>query len=341
MLRIPLLIGPAKAIVHIHGMVRPGERNEEVSIIHSERKPMKRTRTPLHSAARAALAALSFITLGSAAAAQVVTLPHVHGLTYSADGKRLIVAVHDGLVAYGAGKWSKDPGPRHDYMGFSATRDRFYSSGHPAPGSELTNPLGLIMSADGGRTWHKRGLEGETDFHVLGTSYETNAVYAYTPAPNSRMKRPGLYYTLNDGFAWKPAKAEGLGGPIHAVAVHPSKPQIIAVATKEGIYLSSDYGERFDRIVPGQGLAVFFDLDGEHLIFSRYDGAARLRRYSLKSRNDTDIALPPLTRDAVSYIAQNPANKADYAIATFERDVFLTRDSGKSWTQIARNGQGL
>jgi hypothetical protein len=290
--------------------------------------------------AREVLVALALITGGSAAIAQNDTLVHVHGLAYSADGKQIFVPSHHGLAVYSNGRWSKAPGPAHDFMGYSATKDRFYSSGHPAPGTGLTNPFGLIMSTDGGRTWQKRGLEGETDFHVLGTGYETNAVYVYTPAPNSRMKRPGLYYTLNDGFAWKPVQAQGLSGTAHAIAVHPSQPQTVAVATKEGIFLSSDHGDRFDRVAPGQGLAAFFELDGEHLIFSRYDGAAHLRRYSLKSRSDTDIALPPLTRDAVSHIAQNPANRAEYAIATFERNVFLTRDMGKTWTQIARDGQG-
>lgn len=290
-------------------------------------------------AVRAALAALALVAYGGAAGAQGMTLPDVHGLTYSADGKRLIVAVHDGLAVYSAGAWSRDTGPRHDYMGFTATKGRFYSSGHPAQGSGLKNPLGLMASGDGGRTWDARGLVGESDFHALGASYETNAIYVYTHARNSRMERPGLYSTLNDGFAWKAARAQGLDGPVLAIAVHPSKPQTVAVATKEGVYLSSDGGDRFERLAPGQGLAVFFELDGENLIFSRYDGSARLNRYSLNARSDTPISLPPLARDAVSFIAQNPADRAEYVIATFERNLFVTGDMGKNWKQIAQNGQ--
>jgi hypothetical protein len=340
MLMGSFLIRLAKTGAHAGQTADPGRRNEGISIIHSERKHVKRTRTALQCAARAAFAALAFVISGSAAFAQNVTLTHVHGLAYSADGKQILIPSHHGLAVYSGGRWSKAPGPAHDFMGYSATKDRFYSSGHPAPGTGLTDPFGLIMSIDGGQTWQKRGLEGETDFHALGTSYETNAVYVFTPAPNSRMKQPGLYYTLNDGFAWKPSRAQGVDGAIHAIAVHPAKPQTVAVATKEGIFLSSNNGDRFDRVAPSQGLAVYFELDGEHLIFSRYDGKARLRRYSLKSRSDADISLPPLTQDAVSYIAQNPANRAEYAIATFERSVFLTRDLGKTWTQIARNGEG-
>lgn len=295
--------------------------------------------TTLFTTLRAALAALALIFYSIPVTAQSVTLPHIHGLAYSADGKRLIVAVHDGMAVYNDGRWSKDPGPQHDYTGFTATQRRFYSSGHPAPGSGLTNSLGLIVSGDGGRTWGNRGLEGESDFHVLGASYETNAIYVYNPAKNSRMDRPGIYYTLNDGFTWVRAPAQGLTGAVHAIAVHPSRPQTVAVATKEGFFLSTNSGHRFERLAAGQALAAFFDLGGEHLFYSMHDGAAKVYRPPLKSGDRTDFPLPPLARDAVAYIAQNPADRTEYAIATFERSVFLSNDMGRNWTRIAQNGQ--
>jgi len=121
-----------------------------------------------------------------------VTLTHVHGLAYSADGKRLMIPSHHGLAVYENGKWSKAPGPQHDYMGFSATAKNLYSSGHPAPGSGMVNPFGLIRSKDGGKIWDKLGLEGETDFHLLATSWNTNAIYVWNPAPSSRMRQRGL-----------------------------------------------------------------------------------------------------------------------------------------------------
>src|SRR6267142_2701809 len=89
------------------------------------------------------------------AVAQPVTLTHVHGLAYSADRNRLMVPSHHGLAVYENGEWSKAPGPQHDYMGFSATARNLYTSGHPAPGSSLINPFGLMRSHDGGKTWDK------------------------------------------------------------------------------------------------------------------------------------------------------------------------------------------
>lgn len=41
----------------------------------------------------------------------------------------------------------------------------------------------------------------------------------------------------------------------------------------------------------------------------------------------------------MAYVAQNPADKREYAIATFERSVFVSKDQGKSWKQIADRGK--
>ncbi|MGQ0655244.1 MAG: F510_1955 family glycosylhydrolase [Betaproteobacteria bacterium] len=269
-----------------------------------------------------------------------VSLTHVHGLAYSPDGKRLMIPSHHGLAIYENGKWSKAPGPQHDYMGFAATARNLYSSGHPAPGSGLRNPFGLIRSKDGGKTWEKLGLEGETDFHLLATSWNTNAIYVWNPAPSSRIKRPGLHSTLNEGFAWKPARAAGLDGDPHAIAVHPDDPSALAVATSKGVFESSDSGESFNRIAGGEGTAVFFDLDGKHLWYASFERGALLARARLKQGPTTKLQLPPLKDDAVAYIAQHPAKRDEYAIATLERSVFLSKDSGKSWQQIANRGTG-
>ena len=105
------------------------------------------------------LVTVALLTFMAAVQAQPdVTLMHVHGLAYSVDGKRLMIPSHHGLAVYENGKWSKAPGPQHDYMGFSATAKHLYSSGHPAPGSGLVNPFGLIRSRDGGKTWEPEQL---------------------------------------------------------------------------------------------------------------------------------------------------------------------------------------
>ena len=274
-----------------------------------------------------------------AASAQPITLHHVHGLAYSGDGKRLMIPSHHGLAVYESGKWSKAAGPEHDYMGFVATAKNLYSSGHPAPRSGLVDPFGLIRSRDGGKSWDKLGLQGETDFHLLAAGWNTNAIYVWNPERSSRMKSAGLHFTLNEGFTWRRAAAKGLAGKPHALAVHPDDRASLAVATSQGLFLSRDAGESFAKIAGnGEGLAVFFDLDGEHLWYGAYGGRPTLERLALADAVPLGVALPPLANDAVAYIAQNPAQRLEYTIVTFERSVYVSKDRGKTWSQIANRG---
>lgn len=278
-----------------------------------------------------------------AVAVEPVALTHIHGLAYSADGNRLMIPSHDGLAIYetdGKGRWSKADGPTHDYMGFSATRDALYSSGHPAPGSGLVNPFGLIKSQDGGKTWRKLGMEGESDFHLLATSYGTNAVYVTNHGMNSRMNQPGLYHTENDGLKWTRATANGLTGPIKSLAVHPADARIVAAGTDSGLYLSRDAGETFSQRVSGrQILGIGFELDGRHMLFSSYAGKAALGRIGVApGASAQDMPIPAMSEDAVAYIAQNPLRPAEIAIASFKRSVFLSQDEGRNWKPIAQNG---
>lgn len=292
-------------------------------------------------------ATLLCLALAMAAPAQLhageaVTLTHVHGLSYSPDGKQLMIPSHHGLAVFAAGRWSKAPGPAHDYMGYSATRDALYSSGHPAPGSGQVNPFGLIKSRDGGKTWQKLGLEGESDFHLLATSHGTNAVYVFNPQPNSRMSQAGIHHTTSDGVQWKRAAAKGLG-KLNSLAVHPSDAKTVAAGTDDGLYLSRNAAESFQKLAPGKGvLAQTFDLDGQHLWFGTYDGKAALARIALKAGAKAEaLPLPALGEDAVAYIAQNPVQRNEIAIATFKRNAFVSKDQGRTWKRIANDGKTL
>jgi photosystem II stability/assembly factor-like uncharacterized protein len=280
---------------------------------------------------------VSLAAATTARAGESVGLTHVHGLSYSADGARIMIPSHHGLAVFENGRWSKAAGPAHDYMGYSATRDALYSSGHPAPGSGLTNPFGLIKSSDGGKTWKKLGLEGESDFHILATSHE---IYVVNHAANSRMSQPGIYYTRNDGLKWTRAAARGLRAELKALAVHPAIASTVAAGTADGLYVSRDSADRFEPLFTGQQvLAGTFDLDGQHLWFSTYAGKASLMRIELKPGAKPDaLNIPALTEDAVAYIAQNPARRDEIAIATFKRSVFLSKDAGRTWTAIAKGG---
>lgn len=286
--------------------------------------------------------ALGPMAWSGASADEPVTLTHVHGLTYSADGSKLMVPSHHGLAVYASGQWSKAPGPAHDYMGFSGTRTALYSSGHPAPGSGLKNPFGLIKSTDGGKSWQNLGLGGESDFHTAATSYGTDAVYVVNPHPNSQMNAQGIYFTVNDGRTWQRAEGRGLAGRLNSLAVHPSDSSMVAAATDQGLYLSKDSGASFQPLVSGKrALAAAFTLNGKDLWWSGFDGQATLSAVALQQAGAKPRVanIPAVGEDAVSHIAQNPARPDEMAIATFRRSVFVSTDGGRNWSLVADQGQ--
>jgi photosystem II stability/assembly factor-like uncharacterized protein len=264
-------------------------------------------------------------------------MPHIHGLGFSADGRHLIVPAHDGFRIYADGAWQTPALPAHDYMGYAPTSEGFYSSGHPDPSSQLVNPLGLVKSTDGGKTLEWLGFQGESDFHLMGVGYYSHVIYVVNPTPNSTLQ-VGLFYSLDDGKQWQPSAARGLTAPPTHIAVHPHEATTIALATGDGLFVSTDYGASFERAGPATPVtAVSFSPDGEWLLF----GSSMLSSYALASKQIRPMQSPPLAaRDLIVYVAINPVRSQEIAVASTGRDIFRSTDGGQSWEQIAQSGRG-
>ncbi|HEU4325288.1 MAG TPA: hypothetical protein VFS21_19250 [Roseiflexaceae bacterium] len=265
-------------------------------------------------------------------------MPHLHGLGFSADGQRLFVPAHTGLRVYENSTWSTPDVPAHDYMGFTVVADGFYSSGHPAPNTTLTNPLGLVKSTNGGSTLQSLGFAGESDFHLLGVGYRSEAIYLLNPSQNTRMQ-PGSYVSLDRGASWKPFAARGVDSGPYAITVHPDKSGTLAFPTDVGLLQSTDHGANFTLISPLRPVtAAAYSLDGSHMVF----GATSLFSLDLASGVVSPLNSPMLdAEDVFTYIATSPTTPATLAVATQKRDIFLSLNNGATWQQIADNGMAL
>ena len=106
-----------------------------------------------------------------ATAASGLPSPHVHGISVNRETDQVLLATHESLFDVTKSPATKIGGT-NDLMGFTAAADQgvFYASGHPGPGSERPNPMGLIRSVDGGKTWEQLSRQGESDFHALATT---------------------------------------------------------------------------------------------------------------------------------------------------------------------------
>lgn len=278
--------------------------------------------------------------IAAALPVQAITeLRHAHGIGYSADGNRILVPNHYGIAVYSEGRWSKVEGPAHDFMGFVVTRDFIFSSGHLAGSRGTANPLGLMRSADGGRSWTTLGFSGRVEFHLVAAGYLSNAVYLYAVEPNDVMPRPGIYRMMGDRLAgWRRAAARDLPGELAMLTAHPTDPATVAAATDSGLYISQTAGEEFRPLVAGlRATAARFTLEGDAVLVGVLEGREPgLFRVAVKDGVRQPLVLPPFGRDAVANIAQNPVRRAEIALISFERAVFVSPDGGQTWKRIAR-----
>lgn len=150
----------------------------------------------------------------------------------------------------------------------------------------------------------------------------------------------GVHLTRVHGLSYSD-DGQRIMNPSHqGLAVHPDDPSIAALGTATGLYLSRDFAADFERLASGyQVLGQTFDLDDQHLWFSAFAGKPLLMRIKLAVGASAEtVSLPPLTQDAVAYIAQNPVRPQEMAIATFKRNVYISRDAGRNWQAIAIDG---
>lgn len=146
---------------------------------------------------------------------------------------RVYLATHDGLSRYDESGPVR-VGPVIDLMGFTvAGPDHFYASGHPGPGVELPEPVGLIESLDGGVTWAPLSRQGQSDFHALTSS--DAGVVGFDGAATS---------ITTDGTTWRE-----LDPPVAPYALTASSDGAVLLATSEsGLIRSIEAGDTWTAV---------------------------------------------------------------------------------------------
>jgi hypothetical protein len=169
---------------------------------------------------------------------------HIHGLSANSESGQILLATHEGLFDISKNTAVKIGGT-NDLMGFTATMDQgvFYASGHPGPGSDLPNPLGLIKTTDSGQTWEAVSRQGESDFHALTTTKSGLVGY------------DGTLQTSTDGKTWKAAVA---GFAPAMLTGNPYSDTVLAT-TPDGLQRSTDAGNTWtlDKAAPIIQFAAF------------------------------------------------------------------------------------
>jgi photosystem II stability/assembly factor-like uncharacterized protein len=169
-------------------------------------------------------------TASAPPSAEAGTLPsaHVHAVAIVARDSAPLLATHEGLFEVGPDGELTPTGPVIDLMGFTVVGpDHYLASGHPGPRVDLPQPVGLIESTDGGRTWTPLSRQGQSDFHAL------TAI-----APTGALGWDGTLRRSADGRTWEQLT---IPAEPHTLAAAPKGLTVLAT-TAQGLLRSVDAG---------------------------------------------------------------------------------------------------
>lgn len=266
---------------------------------------------------------------------------HIHGLGYPASGDALMVASHHGPVLFEDGVWKEATSEKHDYMGFQAVADGFVSSGHPEPGSDYENPLGLLKSTNYGETFKQYTFAGEIDFHYLAASYNTNRIYVFNEMPTDELAN-GFFYTDDYGTTMTAMDMGGFEAKMMSnIAAHPENPETLAIGTERGLYVSTDSGDSFS-LVNSDLYITYVTLSSTHAFVATVNEKKKveLHQIELDSNEGEKLSILELTEEnAITFIAQHPTNEKELSFVTLQNDVYQSTDGGTTWSQLLAAGK--
>ncbi|MGI9085356.1 MAG: F510_1955 family glycosylhydrolase [Aeromicrobium sp.] len=235
---------------------------------------------------------------------------HIHGLAVNPADQQLYIATHEGV--YRSGRSFERVGPKQDTMGFvGAGSDRFLASGHPAV-LNRPNPLGLIESRNGARTWQPIAFSGQSDFHALDVSGSWTFAY---DADKGELLRS------RDRKEWQSLARDELID----IAANPRDPNWVLATTATGQLLEIEVGSD-PRPIADSPRMGFIDFETDTKVVGLGgNGEVHLSH---------DPGRPWKRVAKLSGMSQAVVAGADRWFAATTSGVFSTDDEGSTWQTI-------
>jgi hypothetical protein len=270
-------------------------------------------------------------------------LHHIHGLAVHPRAPHILyIATHHGLVRLVEGEpWELVGEDRSDFMGFTLDPTQaavMYASGHPFGSAHGPNPMGVIVSRDGGQTWQPLALEGAADMHAMALSADGMLLYGWNV-----MGSPGLYQISTKDGTWTRREAASLQH-VFSLATHPQRQETLLAGSRSGLLQSRDGGRSWAPLSPPVAgvpvtAAVYHPRDPQLL----YAYAARPNLGLVKSTDGgqtwTSMGFFRGEKDGVAVLAVAPQEGERLYLSTFTSDLYRSVDGGKSWKLLAKRGK--
>ncbi|MBP2241711.1 hypothetical protein J2Z40_002283 [Cytobacillus eiseniae] len=267
-------------------------------------------------------------------------LERINGLGYPGNDEGLYIASDEGIKNYTEEGWLEGTSQKHEYFGFQASQDGFFTSGEPEEGAKLKSPLGIVKSKDKGATTEEVAFYGESIFPFLSKGYGTNTIYLINQEENSELEL-GVYFSEDGGKSWTPVTLNGFDADtLGMIAAHPSNPALMAMSTRSGIFMSSDNGENIEKVTESV-MTTALAFSEESLFYSGVIGDKVLfYRMDLQTKEAVELDIPFLNFDnPVTFIAVNHKEEDTIAFSTYLNDVYESKDGGENWKLVLKNGK--
>jgi hypothetical protein len=242
---------------------------------------------------------------------------HVHGLGINPADGSLFIATHTGLfrAAKGRRRATRVANRFQDTMGFTVVGPNdFLGSGHPDGREKLPPFLGLIRSADAGKSWRPISLLGKRDFHVLEAVGKR--VYGY--GSDFKTRKQGFLISRDGGRSWN---ERDVPEPLIALALDPSDPDRLLASGEGALYVSEDAGRGWVRIEGPAGLVAWSD----QVTVIDSDGAVH-------TAEDPDGRIRPIGNVGGQPAALESDPKGDLYVALHDGTIKWSSDGGRSWS---------
>jgi photosystem II stability/assembly factor-like uncharacterized protein len=285
----------------------------------------------------AMLASALALGLVAARAAPAETIPlarvaHIHGIAVDPqDPSRLLLATHHGFFAASPdGTATRLSEITADFMGFTphpTDPDLFYASGHPASGGNL----GVVVSADGGRTWEQRaeGVGGPVDFHAMDVSKADPDVIYGTYG--------GLQVSRDGGRSW------GIVAPLPDglidLAASSKDAGTLYAATEDGLLASKDGGKSWQPAYWSKQPTSMVEVTADGRVYAFVVGTGLILATEPKF-NWTTISEDFGDR-ALLHLAADPTDADKLYAVTHHGEVLASADGGRTWSPFgSRHTEG-
>ena len=251
--------------------------------------------------------------------------PPIHSLVVDAPGGGLLLGTNRGLYRVQGDSATRIPAratspdgptPVGTFLAFTADGEELLGSGHPDRKGAVAPFLGLIRSADGGKTWATVSRYEFSDLHVTQAIHDR--IYSYDAVLNA------VLVSQDGGRTWE--ERLGVPEPFIDFVVDPEDPDRILASSSRRIYDSDDQGRSWRALVAAESARLswrepdaLFRADADGLV---YEGAEHGTIWELVGRIDGE----PWELDA--------GTDGELFAALGDATIVSSSDRGESWNEV-------